>query len=250
MPPRHLLVAPPNGAMNAVVDLPRCGVRVPILFVRGPQAHAKTLFFAHGNAEDVQLLGDFAMYLSRTLGVNFCAFEYPGYVGTSWIDARNEPLLPSEPATLEAAEVSLQWLLKQDGIAAKDVILYGRSLGSGSAVHLGAHCARNNVPIGGLILQSPIASAVRVVFPNIWFTVPFVDIFANVDKIGTVQCQTTIIHGTADEVVPFANALHLDSLIPPHLRFEPLFIDGAHHNDIEARFTNVWQTHLARFVNA
>jgi pimeloyl-ACP methyl ester carboxylesterase len=249
LPPRHLIVSPPSGSVNAFVDLPRCGVRVPILFLRSAHPRAKTLFFAHGNAEDIQLLGEFAAFLAHNLRVNFCAFEYPGYMGTSWITPQSVPLVPSEYATLEAAEVSLQWLLRQEGIAAPDVVLYGRSLGSGSAVHLAAHCAQNNVPIGGLVLQSPIASAVRVVFPNIWFTLPFIDIFANVDKIGSVKCRTTIIHGTADEVVPVANAIHLESLIPAHLRVPALFIDGAFHNNIESQYTHVWLSHLARFVN-
>ena len=72
----------------------------------------------------------------------------------------------------------------------------GRCLGTGPSTDL---ASRN--PVRGLILQSPIMSAIRVVMKS-WTTLPF-DIFANCDKIHKVNSPVFIMHGKLDNVVPF-----------------------------------------------
>ncbi len=245
LPRQHAHVRFANPSNVHFIDLPSSGVRVPLLHIRR-DAREPTLVFAHGNAEDLMMLESFGEFLGARLNVNFCAFEYPGYAGTSWIDSRPEPLVPSEALTFEAAEGALDWLLAQQ-VPVERCVFYGRSLGSGSAVHLAVRCAERKQACGGLILQSPIASAVRVVLPNIWWTIPFVDIFANIDKVPRVQCRTTVIHGTADDVVPLQNGRALNDAIPSAWRAPPCFIEGAGHNDVEL-FTEQWLAHLAQFL--
>lgn len=229
------------------LELPKAGVRVPLLYAEQPAAQF-TILFSHGNAESLAGLRSMARFMNSELACNFAAFEYPGYAQTAWSDTqRTEQLLPSEAATLEAAECALAWLIDERHIEPRTIVLYGRSLGSGAAVHLAAQCGKSDVPLAGLVLQSPIASAFRVMLPHLWWTLPY-DIFANIDKIGDVRCPTTIVHGTADRVVPLANAKQLAAAIPPAQLFEPLYIDGAGHNNIERQFGSVWLEHLRAFL--
>jgi abhydrolase domain-containing protein 17 len=251
-PPVRRFVRFQNPANVHFRDLPKSGVRAPLLYVASGRTNAKTLLFSHGNAEDLMSLEPFATFLVNRLGVNFCAFEYPGYPGTTWLDEQRnaEPLVPSEGATFEAAESCLDWLISDRKTPVGSIVIMGRSLGSGPSVHLAAvHCVSRGLDCGGLVLQSPIASAVRVVFPNSWFTLPFIDIFANIDKIGSVRCRTTVIHGTADEVVPLQNGQQLFAAVPAQLQSTPLWLAGAHHNDVE-QFTEQWLGHISAFLDS
>lgn len=71
---------------------------------------------------------------------------------------------------------------------------YGRSLGSGPTCQLAEELAADGVELGGVMLQSPLASAFRVAF-NFRFTMPG-DLFPNIDRVKGVACPMFIIHGT------------------------------------------------------
>lgn len=71
---------------------------------------------------------------------------------------------------------------------------YGRSLGSGPTCQLAEELAADGVELGGIMLQSPLASAFRVAF-NFRFTMPG-DLFPNIDRIKSVACAVFIVHGT------------------------------------------------------
>lgn len=234
-----------------LISVPSIGVRIPALYVMTRRATARrtTLLYAHGNGEDLALVDAFVRYVVDTLGVNVLAFEYPGYGESVWIDPLiSDPLLPSEARCYAAAEAALEWLLADQRVPSTDVILYGRSLGSGSAVHLAVQCAARRIALGGLILQSPIASVVRVMMPGVCMTVPLLDMFANIDKIRCIQCRATVIHGTRDKVVPIYCARQLDAALPEHARSPPLFLEGADHNDVELH-RSAWSAHMNAFIS-
>lgn len=216
------------------VDVPAIGVCIPVLYVKSGQTATRptALLLAHGNTEDLTLIESFVRFLSRRLGVDVAAFEYPGYGNSMWLDKNDsDQLLPSEARTYAAADAAFRWL--RERVPSADIILYGRSLGSGAAVHLAMCCALEGTACGGLILHSPIASVVRVVAPRICATLPLVDMFVNIDKIGQIKCRATVIHGTRDAVVPLACARQLDAAIPDVWHSPPLYVEGGGHNDLQ-----------------
>ena len=217
----------------SIVHCPKTGVALPVLYVKSQRSTQRqtTLLLAHGNAEDLSMVETVARELVERLGVGVCAFEYPGYGTSAWLDeTRADALQPSEELVLGAAEEVLEWLVTQ--VPLEDVIFYGVSLGSGAAVHLAAACGQNNLRCGGLILHSPIASVLRTALPRLRFTVPVVDMFVNIDKIALIKCRATVLHGTADEVVSVACARALNDAIPLACRADPLYIANGHHNDL------------------
>eukprot|EP00914_Ancora_sagittata_P016463 GHVO01032740.1.p1 GENE.GHVO01032740.1~~GHVO01032740.1.p1 ORF type:complete len:130 (+),score=27.01 GHVO01032740.1:49-390(+) len=98
--------------------------------------------------------------------------------------------------------------------------------------------------IGGVILQSPMASIFRVIF-RLRFSLPF-DKFQNIEMIKSVTSPVLVIHGLLDEIVPFdhGRALFEAARTP----VTPLWLMESGHNDIEAIGPNLWDT-LNRFMD-
>jgi hypothetical protein len=190
-----------------------------------PNRQAKyTLLYIHGNAED---LGRIEPTLERLFqqGFSIFAYDYRGY-GTS--DGQ-----PSEQAAYQDAEAAYSYLTQQLQVPPDRIILYGRSVGGGSAVELATRhsCA-------GLILESTFTSTFRVVVP--FPLLPF-DKFTNLAKIPQVRCPVLVMHGEADSIIPFQHGQRLYEAAPdPKLS---LWVEGADHNDfVEVAGDRYWAT--------
>ena len=245
-PERHLIQWKDPSSVNWLVT-DKFKIRIPTLLFESNLAADPVLIYCHGNAEDLIALQDFGIFMRHQFQVNFFAFEYPGYAGTRKEVLSTAPLSANEELVFDAAETALNHLLQTRNIDPRRVILFGKSIGSGPATELARRCAKWNTPIGGLILQSPIASAVRVVMSTP-FSLPF-DIFRNIDKIDKVRAPTTIIHGQQDTIVPVTHGEMLNAALADDVRRWPLWIEGAGHNDIEMSFTDLWSQHVQTVID-
>ncbi len=185
--------------------------QISALYLPNPNAQY-TLLFIHGNAED---LGDIQPFLEQLQGWGFSvfAYDYRGY-GTS--DGH-----PSERHAYEDADAAYRYLTQQLNVPAENILVYGRSVGSGSATELAVR-----YPIGGLILESAFTSIFRVVVPVP--LLPF-DKFQNRAKLKRVNCPVLILHGQADQTIPFHHGQTLYDAAPEPKQF--LWVPGAGHND-------------------
>ncbi|MEM6838261.1 MAG: alpha/beta hydrolase [Cyanobacteria bacterium P01_C01_bin.120] len=178
-----------------------------------PNAQAEyTLLYIHGNAED---LGDIRPVLERLHGWGFSvfAYDYRGY-GTS--DGQ-----PSETNAYQDADAAYNYLRQHLNIPPEQIILYGRSVGSGSATDLASRRS-----VGGLILENAFTSAFRVVLPVP--LLPF-DKFSNLDKLQRVRCPVLVLHSQADQTIPIQHGKSLYEAAPDPKMF--LWVAGAGHND-------------------
>ena len=83
------------------------------------------------------------------------------------------------------------------------------------------------VPIAGLVLESAFTSAFRVIIP--FPILPF-DKFSNINKIKRVNCPVLVMHGKADNTIPFVHGQQLFAATKsPKLS---LWVDEAGHNDL------------------
>ncbi len=191
------------------------GVKLSALHLTNPVAKY-TILYAHGNAED---LGDIRQVLENLskLGFNVFAYDYRGY-GTS-------QGTPSEQNAYKDIDTAYNHLTQVLNVAPQYIIVYGRSVGGGSAVDLAAR-----KQIAGLILESTFTSTFRVKVP--FPILPF-DRFSNIDKMDDIKSPVLIMHGKEDNVIPFWHSQQLYERVPsPKLS---LWVEGASHND----FTNV-----------
>ena len=208
----------------------RKGKKISAVYLPNPAARF-TLLVSHGNAED---LGDDRYWLEdlRGMGFSVLAYDYEGY-GTS--EGR-----PSEQAAYDDEDAAYQYLTSTLHMSPDKVIIFGRSVGSGPAVHL---AARTNV--AGLILQSPFVSAFRVLT-----RIPLLpyDKFPNSKDIRKVHCPLLIIHGDSDTVIPTWHGRKLFALANEPKRF--VVVPGADHNDLDAVAGKTYGTILQEFARA
>ena len=187
------------------------GNRIPAFYIERPNA-AVTILFSHGNAEDLGMIYDWFSDLARVLRVNIMAYDYSGYGKSSGT--------PSEENCYADIEAAYRYLTEVRQVRPEQVVLYGRSLGSGPSCYLATKTAQQGRGVGGLILQSPLLSAYRVAF-NFRFTMVG-DKFANIDYAPHIACPVFIVHGTQDEVVPFWHGENLFLALPQQWRAKPL----------------------------
>ena len=195
--------------------------RIPAFYIdrRSPI----TILFSHGNAEDLGMIYEWFCEFSKELQVNIFAYDYEGYGKASGT--------PNEQSCYDDIDAAYSFLTEILHHSPSNIILYGRSLGSGPSCYLAERLTKEDVRIGGVILQSPILSIYRVAF-NFRFTFPG-DLFPNVDRVPYVACPVLVIHGTRDEVVPFWNGEDLFLATPTKWRAKPFWVEGAGHNNIE-----------------
>ena len=212
---RMIFLPPPPGYRDTpeVLKVPtKDGEHIAAIYLANP-ASTYTLLLSHGNGED---LGSVLPLLPGLASLGFSVFAY---------DYRGYGLSDGSPVGAARLRRYRRRLRLPDGklrVAPETIVAYGRSLGAGAAVDLAARR-----PVGGVILESPFLTAFRVMTRVPLF--PF-DKFRNVDKIGRVRCPLLILHGEADEIVPFWHGRRLFDKAPGPKTF--VAIPGAHHNDL------------------
>jgi fermentation-respiration switch protein FrsA (DUF1100 family) len=187
-------------------------IQLSAVYLPNP-ASKYTILYIHGNAED---LGDIQPVLQqlRDIGFSVFAYDYRGY-GTSQGK-------PSERNAYRDLEIAYNYLIQQLRVPAQRIIAYGRSVGGGSVVDLAAR-----KPLAGLIMESSFTTAFRVVLP--FPILPF-DKFPNIHRIKKVKCPVLVMHGKADDVIPFQHGQKLFAAASePKLS---LWVEQAGHNDL------------------
>lgn len=187
------------------------------MFVRCAPNARFTILFSHGNAVDLGQMSSFYLGLGSRLNCNIFSYDYSGYGVSSG--------KPSEKNLYADIDAAWHALRTRYGISPENIILYGQSIGTVPTVDLASR-----YEVGAVILHSPLTSGMRVAFPNTRRTW-FFDAFPSIDKVPKVTSPVLVIHGTDDEVIDFSHGLAIYERCPRAV--EPLWVEGAGHNDVE-----------------
>ncbi len=188
------------------------------LFNNGIDAEHPLVVYYGGNAEDVSLnFSDLDRFATRS----FLFMNYRGYGGSQG--------RPSERALLEDAVVVLDRILTDQAIDPAHVVLMGRSLGSGVAVHVAAHRR-----VGGVILVTPFDSLVNVAkahYPIFPVGLMLKHRFESASLAPDIAVPALFLTASHDQVVPPRLAKKLaDAWGGPTTAVE---VGGTDHNSIE-----------------
>lgn len=176
------------------------------------------LLYFHGNAGDLSRWG--------IVGEHFVSLNYDVLIMDYRTYGKSTGKL-SEQGFYDDAEFCYNYLL--ESYSEEDIVLYGRSLGTGIATYLASkHQPRQ------LILETPYYSILDVAkhrFPIFPVKKLLKYEFPSNEFITNVNCPITMFHGTDDSVIPYSSAQKLNSVAPQN---NTLFttIEGGSHNNL------------------
>ncbi len=200
-------------------------------FYRPAEAGKKTILFFHGNGDN--LLG--AIEATRgpaAAGHGLLLAEYRGYAGN--VGA------PSEEGLYRDGDAAMRWLAGE-GVAPKDIVIVGNSIGSGPATEM---AVRHRV--AALILVSGMSDLPSVVRGQLPFIPRLLvrDRFDNAAKLPRVAPPVFLMHGDADTLVRPDNLDRLHTARPDAMVER---VAGAGH---ELAYTAPAQAILTRWVDS
>lgn len=169
-----------------------------------------TVLFFHGNAGNISHRGDSILIFHR-LGLNVLIFDYRGY-GQS--EGR-----PTEEGLYRDAWAAWKYLIDR-GFSAKDIVVFGRSLGGTVAARLASE-----VQPAGLILESSFSSArdlAHTLLPLVSRLTPLRFKFNAARELGKVNCPVLVAHSKDDEIIPYVLGEKLYQAAKPPKRFMSL----------------------------
>ena len=177
-----------------------------------------TVIFFHGQSENITKWQDTWLFLKK-LGYGAFFLSYRGHYKSAG--------RPSEKGIYIDAETAVEYLLKK-GLKEKDIILWGRSLGSAAALQTALKYNVRSVIIESGILD--IKTAAESVFKRyikifhihiikdfiMWLiqSSVFLQRFDNKEKISKIKVPVLIIHAKNDEKIDFEQAVKLHEQNP------------------------------------
>ncbi|HEX9709857.1 MAG TPA: alpha/beta hydrolase [Candidatus Thermoplasmatota archaeon] len=199
------------------------GVRLHGWHLPGPRP--ATLLYCHGNAGNISHRLPKLRAFHDRLGLSILIFDYRGYGRSAGV--------PGEAGTYADARAMRAWLR---GRAPGPVVYLGVSLGAAVATLLAAED-----PPAALVLETPFASVQAMANATLpgagWL---FRTRYDARGTVGRVRAPVLVLHGDADEVVPYRQGRAVfDAASQPKVFAT---IPGAHHNDVhEAGGETYWR---------
>ena len=174
------------------------GSPIPCLFLSCPRGSSKVLLYFHGNAEDVGLAYELMDHLRSTMMLHVMAVEYPGY-----------GIYAGKPTAKQVIEDSVSifdYLTEVLKVNPRNIIVFGRSIGSGPATWLAA----KRKP-GVLLLMSAYTS-IRAVVKSIAGSLLMYLVkerFKNIELMPEVTCPSFLVHGQKDTLIHYLSLIHI-----------------------------------------
>jgi uncharacterized protein len=228
--PGHALTLPAGASEVAITTAD--SVRLSAIhFAR--YGSEKIVLYFHGNAENLKSW-QYGHPIYNAMKTDALVFDYRGY-GKSG-GAITEAGLYRDGEAVYAFARNL-------GYADTNIILHGRSIGTGIAVET----ARGK-KMHALILESPYANLRDMIYREYWFMFPRLYLAYSLnscEKMGEIHAPVFILHGTEDGVIPhrYGQELFNCAQEPKTL----ISIPGGGHNDL-ARFAEYAQGLKAALV--
>ena len=191
-----------------------------LIFPAKGTASKGVVLYLHGNSDNLVRWGKYAEEFNKR-GYDVIMYDYRGF-GKS--DGRLDEKNLLEDARFVLWDTGRRYPLK-------NIIIYGRSLGSGVATKL---ASENLVKM--LILETPYYSITDVA----WSQLPLFPYkrFSEFDIptyewIGKVKCPIHIFHGTDDRIVPYSQSLKLVGVLKKKPNDILTTLEGGHHRDLD-----------------
>jgi fermentation-respiration switch protein FrsA (DUF1100 family) len=178
------------------------------------------VLYCHGNAGNLSFRSGTIERWQNRVGASVLIFDYPGYGHSSG--------RPNEKNCYASGLAAYRWLREQ-GVAAERIVLFGESLGGGVAVELAVH-----QPHAALVLLATFTSIPELaqeIFPFVPARWLCRTRFDNLSKLRQYTGPLLLIHGENDTLVPPHHSQRLFDACPSQ-RKKLLLVSGHDHNSV------------------
>jgi predicted esterase len=174
--------------------------QIPFIFLKNQIKNKEIkdlILYFHGNGEEatsqMELLDEF----NYVFDCHSAIIEYPKYGVLKD--------LPKDPERMKKdAEIFFDFFTKELGFAPENIIIFGRSLGTGPATYLASKMKKCKL----LLLMSPYKGLKDILadykiykFGFSWFMKYEEEHFNNVEYFKNLECPVYLVHGKKDEVI-------------------------------------------------
>jgi len=192
------------------------GTKINAIYIKTSETPKGVVLYFHGNADNLQRWGNYHTDFTQR-GYDFFAIDYRSYGKT-----KGNPDLEN---LYSDAHLAYDFVKKR--YTTEQIIIYGRSLGTGIATHLATQQAAQR-----LILETPyntLRSVMSTSFIPLYMPFSLKYPLENVLSLPEVPMPVIIFHGTKDELI----AYELAEKLRPTLKDKDAFItvpNGGHKN--------------------
>lgn len=152
----------------------------------------QTLLFFHGNAGNISGRLE-SVRQFHELGLNVLIVDYRGYGQSTGS--------PSEEGIYRDATACWQYLAESQGLAAQQIVVFGRSMGGGAATWLAAQKQPGAVILESVFTSVPDIGAHH--YPFLPVRALATNQFDNESRVREIDAPILFIHSREDRVVPF-----------------------------------------------
>lgn len=199
-----------------------------------PDARGAVLLL-HGNAGNISHRIEYAR-MFRELGYSTLLVDYRGY-GTS-------TGTPSEAGTYRDASASWHWLTESRGVDARDIVVFGESLGGAVACWLAQQHSPRVLVLASTFTSVPdLGAEIYPMLPVRWLSRVRYD---TLERLPLVNAPVLIVHSPGDDIIPFAHGRKLYEAAREPRQF--LEIRGG-HNDGFVHMNPEWVASLGAFLD-
>jgi len=190
--------------------------KINAVYIKTSEKPKGVVLYFHGNADNLQRWANYHKDFTQR-GYDFFAIDYRSYGKTKG--------RPDNFNIYQDAQLAYDFIRKR--YVPQDIIIYGRSLGTGIATRLATHEIAQM-----LILETPyndLHSVISTRFIPLYLPFSLKYPLENVHSLPQVQMPVAIFHGTKDEVI----AYNLAEKLRPILTEKDTFItipNGGHNN--------------------
>ena len=180
------------------------------------------LIYLHGSAFNIGANINHARRF-KELGFSVLLISYRGY-------GQSDGKFPTEAQVYADAEAAWDYLVKQKGIEPGDIFIYGYSLGGAVAINL----AISHPEAKGLIVKATFTSIADMGRLHKYYRLLPIGLlthqrFDSISKIKRLKMPVLFLHGTEDNLVPFAMSRRLYESAP-YPKMLKLILGGGHNN--------------------
>lgn len=180
----------------------------------------RCVLYFHSNGCDIGGARGEALRLCFELNATVVLPEYPGY-------GLNADSKPSIDGVDDVCLAAFEYASEELGVPVDNIVIFGRSIGTGPACRLAAHVAQNlKQDVGAVILIAPFTSVRRMVEERAPHPVPGPVVagvlmpyaWDNKSELSSVKAPLFVVHGQLDETIPVSHGRLLLARSPSEVK--------------------------------